>query len=236
MNTMAMRWRCCKSASKVRICAWTVTSRAVVGSSANSTWGFLAMAMAISTRCAMPPESSWGQARSRALGSGMPTSASSAAASALLLPRGMASLSWWPTVRLGLRLARGSWKIIANVGPNRLRRTLELAVSRSQPPTSRRWASMAAWSGSRPMTASVATVLPEPDSPTMAVAWPGCKVRSKCSRTLVQVLCLERKATDSSLMASTCSWRSCCWVGAVVAFTAGATRGPGHRAAHRPAD
>ena len=46
-----------------RICAWTVTSRAVVGSSAMITSGSLAMAMAITARCRMPPENSCGYAR-----------------------------------------------------------------------------------------------------------------------------------------------------------------------------
>ena len=39
------------------ICAWTVTSRAVVGSSAIKRRGLLAMTMAIITRWRMPPES-----------------------------------------------------------------------------------------------------------------------------------------------------------------------------------
>ena len=43
-----------------RIWAWTVTSRAVVGSSAISSAGELSNAMAIITRWRMPPESSWG--------------------------------------------------------------------------------------------------------------------------------------------------------------------------------
>ena len=38
------------------ICACTVTSSAVVGSSAISTLGFSATAIAISRRCRMPPE------------------------------------------------------------------------------------------------------------------------------------------------------------------------------------
>ena len=38
------------------ICAWTVTSRAVVGSSAISTAGSSASAIAIMTRWRMPPE------------------------------------------------------------------------------------------------------------------------------------------------------------------------------------
>ena len=43
-----------------RICAWMVTSSAVVGSSAISTAGRAAMAMAISARWRCPPESWWG--------------------------------------------------------------------------------------------------------------------------------------------------------------------------------
>jgi hypothetical protein len=43
-----------------RIWAWMVTSRAVVGSSAMSSWGSQLRAMAIITRWLMPPESWWG--------------------------------------------------------------------------------------------------------------------------------------------------------------------------------
>jgi len=42
------------------IWAWTVTSSAVVGSSAMITSGSLAIAIAITTRWRMPPESSCG--------------------------------------------------------------------------------------------------------------------------------------------------------------------------------
>ena len=48
-------WSSCISSS---ICAWMVTSRAVVGSSAMSMSGSQASAMAIITRWRMPPESS----------------------------------------------------------------------------------------------------------------------------------------------------------------------------------
>ena len=44
--------------STSRICACTVTSSAVVGSSQISRSGSLAMAMAITTRCRSPPDSS----------------------------------------------------------------------------------------------------------------------------------------------------------------------------------
>ena len=45
---------------RVRICAWIVTSRAVVGSSAISRSGLQASAIAIITRWRMPPENWWG--------------------------------------------------------------------------------------------------------------------------------------------------------------------------------
>ncbi|MNN57860.1 hypothetical protein D3C81_1728700 [compost metagenome] len=47
----------CKLTSSSMICAWMVTSRAVVGSSAISSLGSPAIAMAIATRWLMPPES-----------------------------------------------------------------------------------------------------------------------------------------------------------------------------------
>jgi hypothetical protein len=46
--------------SRSRICAWTITSSAVVGSSASRILGWQASAMAIDARCRMPPENSWG--------------------------------------------------------------------------------------------------------------------------------------------------------------------------------
>ncbi|MNT96150.1 hypothetical protein D3C72_2381690 [compost metagenome] len=48
---------CCASPfSKSRICACTVTSSAVVGSSAMISFGLQASAIAIIARCRMPPE------------------------------------------------------------------------------------------------------------------------------------------------------------------------------------
>ena len=56
-----------------RICAWMVTSSAVVGSSAISSLGRQESAMAIITRWRMPPESWWGYSSRRRRASGMPT-------------------------------------------------------------------------------------------------------------------------------------------------------------------
>ena len=47
----------CSSTISSRICAWMVTSSAVVGSSAISTLGLQASAMAIIARWRMPPDS-----------------------------------------------------------------------------------------------------------------------------------------------------------------------------------
>gem|GEM_PF-3979991 len=64
-----------------------VTSRAVVGSSAMMRSGSLAIAIAITTRCLMPPENSWGKFLARTSGFGMPTILNSSRA------RSQASLS-----------------------------------------------------------------------------------------------------------------------------------------------
>ena len=64
----------CSLAIRSRICAWMVTSSAEVGSSAISTLGLQASAMAIMARWRMPPESWCGYSLTRWAGSGMPTS------------------------------------------------------------------------------------------------------------------------------------------------------------------
>ena len=63
----------CRSASSRRICAWMVTSSAVVGSSAISSSGSHISAMAIITRWRSPPESWCGYWPSRSPGAVMPT-------------------------------------------------------------------------------------------------------------------------------------------------------------------
>ena len=58
-STLILRLRC-TSAISSRIWRWMVTSRAVVGSSAISSLGSHARAIAIITRCCWPPDSSCG--------------------------------------------------------------------------------------------------------------------------------------------------------------------------------
>ena len=64
-----------------RICAWIVTSSAVVGSSAISTFGLQASAAAIIARWRMPPENWCGYSSARRRGSGMLTLCSISTAS-----------------------------------------------------------------------------------------------------------------------------------------------------------
>ena len=54
---LAVPSRSFRSSMRCRICAWIVTSSAVVGSSARSTFGLHDSAMAIMTRWRIPPES-----------------------------------------------------------------------------------------------------------------------------------------------------------------------------------
>src|SRR4029453_4426767 len=73
MSTRAMPRSRCSEISNSRICAWMVTSRAVVGSSAISSRGLQAIAMAIMTRWFMPPDIWGGKGDSRPPGAGSPT-------------------------------------------------------------------------------------------------------------------------------------------------------------------
>ena len=56
MNSTDIWCRFCSSAIRSRICFWIVTSSAVVGSSAISSFGSQAIAIAIITRCCWPPD------------------------------------------------------------------------------------------------------------------------------------------------------------------------------------
>ena len=75
MSSSAMPRSACSFASSSRICAWIVTSSAVVGSSAISTSGSTASAPAIMARCLSPPESWKGYCSKRLSASWMPDGA-----------------------------------------------------------------------------------------------------------------------------------------------------------------
>ena len=85
------------SLSSFITCACTVTSKAVVGSSAISTAGSNAMAMAIMIRCRIPPENWCGKAFTRCLAAGICTRSINRTArsreSDLFIPRCLRNIS-----------------------------------------------------------------------------------------------------------------------------------------------
>ena len=102
--------------SSWRICAWTMTSSAVVGSSPITIAGSHASAIAIIARWRIPPDSSCGYAFARFCG--IPTRSSSSAARLRDASRGwprrtsIGSAIWSPTRRTGLRAFIAPWNTI----------------------------------------------------------------------------------------------------------------------------
>ena len=184
MSSSAMPRSACRRLSSSRICAWIVTSSAVVGSSAISTSGSTASAAAIMARCFSPPESWNGYSWKRRAPSGMPTASSSSSArlraAAPRRPawRSITSTTWRPTVSTGLSAVDGSWKIIATRRPRTARIAASGSASRSLPPSSTLPPATRAASGSSRMTDSAVIDLPQPDSPTSAKHSPRSSARS----------------------------------------------------------
>jgi hypothetical protein len=184
ISSSAMPCSACNCASSSRICAWIVTSSAVVGSSATSTSGSTASAAAIITRCLRPPESWNGYSPRRRAASGTPTFSSSAIARACAgaprrpVWRSRTSVICRPTVRTGLSAVAGSWKIIATRRPRTARIAASGRLSRSCASSSTRPAAIRAASGSSRSTDSAAIDLPQPDSPTSARHSPRASSRS----------------------------------------------------------
>ena len=121
----------------------------------------------------MPPESWCGKARARRAGSGMPTWPSRVVTRCRTSRR---PTGWWariaaaicqPTGEHGLSEVIGSWKIRAMSRPTTARRWRGLRPSRSRPSNCNASAPTRPGSGISPISASIDTLLPEPDSPTM---------------------------------------------------------------------
>ena len=152
--------------------AWIVTSSAVVGSSATSTFGSHASAIAIITRWRMPPDSWCGYSRTRRLGAGIRTRSSSSTAR---LSAARRDRSRWrcntsaicrPTRKDGFSDVIGSWNTNAISRPRILRISRDDAFSRSVP-LKRAVPSIFALAGKRPRRLIRLTLFPQPDSPTM---------------------------------------------------------------------
>jgi len=180
MMTTAMpvsRWM---SRSRSSSWAWMVTSSAVVGSSASSSRGEQASAMAIITRWRMPPESWCGKSSRRRSGVAMPTRSSRPIARLRASVFGMdscarmVSMIWSPMRNTGFSEVIGSWKIMPMDGPRSVRNSFFDIPTSSRP--SKRIepdAIRPGGSGNRPRMDSAVTLLPEPLSPTMPSTSPG---------------------------------------------------------------
>ena len=173
----------CRSFISSRICAWIVTSSAVVGSSAIRMSGSQASAIAIMTLCLIPPENSKGYCLIRFWGSFTPTSSSiSIARSRASLPRLsvcslMASSSWYPIVKTGFRLVMGSWNMMEHRLPRKSRILLSGHFVMSSP-LYRIWPDLMDPFFSRICMMEYAeTDLPDPDSPTMPRILPAVRLK-----------------------------------------------------------
>ena len=201
-------WRsACWRARRLRICFCTVTSRAVVGSSANSSLGPHDSAIAMTTRWRMPPDNWCGYSLSRRRGSGMPTdrSSSSAVSLAKFVFMSKCSLSdsviWRPILTTGLSEVMGSWKIMAMPVPYSLRDALDPSEEVSWPSKVTVPSRMTLRLGSRFMMERDSTDLPEPDSPTTPSVWPASSenVTPSTARTTPRSVrkCVFRSLTSS---------------------------------------
>ena len=190
-----------------RIVRCTVTSSALVGSSAISSFGLHARPIAMSARWRMPPENSCGYCLARSAASGRPAAAS---VSTTLRSTSLRVASPWassvsatcvPILATGFRFDIGSCGTSPIDAPRMPRITLSGAPTRSSP--SKRMLPLVTLPlpGSSPMTAIAVVDLPEPDSPTIASVSPAARSRSTPS-TAWTVPSTVRNSTATS---RTCS-------------------------------
>ena len=179
-----------------------VTSSAVVGSSAISSCGLQASAIAIIARWRWPPESWCGYESTRRSGSGMPVRCSSSMALArAALGRIASCISstsaiWLPTVYSGLSAVIGSWKIMPMRAPRMAR------ISRSESAVSSlpsKWiVPVVSAASTRRRIESAVIDLPDPDSPTR----PNFSPRAMANETSLTTVEVPKRTVRWSI------WRS----------------------------
>ncbi len=172
-----------------RICACTVTSSAVVGSSAIRSFGSEESAIAIITRWRMPPDIWCGWSLTRRSAEGIPTSciSSTARTRASFRPSPWwsrtASAIWLPTVKTGFREVIGSWKIIEMSLPRIFASSFSSSLARSRPSkTIFESGEIRPGASTSRITESAVTDLPLPDSPTTASV-PPCAISKSIPST-----------------------------------------------------
>ncbi len=177
-NTRARPRRSFRSSSRLRICARTETSRALVGSSATTRAGSRASARAMATRCRCPPESCPGRASASA--GGRPTRAINSrtrSSRSARVPRrwtSSGSRRARRTVSRRFSAVDGSWKIMPVPAPTVVLRSAAGIAHRSRPrnatvPDTGRW---------MPTSTFASVDFPHPDSPTTPTVSPGATQRS----------------------------------------------------------
>ena len=194
--------------SRSRICAWMVTSRAVVGSSAMRRAGPQARAMAIMARWRSPPESWWGKSRARWGAEGIWTSSSistvRAHASWRLVPpwASTAEAIWSPMENTGLSEVIGSWNTMAMRAPRTRRMASASMARRSSPSRRTRPATTRPGGCTRRMMDSDVTLLPHPLSPTSPSTSPlsMAKLTPSTARSTPWAVakCVSSPSTESS--------------------------------------
>ena len=161
------------SRSSSIICAWIVTSRAVVGSSAIRSFGLQERAMAIMTLWRIPPERVWGYFFMTPAASGIPTllKRSTARSRASFFGRCICvlilSVIWFPTVKTGFKDVRGSWKIMVISFPLIWSSSFSARARRFLPSNRTEPSVTAPPFPNKPIIDSDVTLFPQPDSPTM---------------------------------------------------------------------
>ena len=236
MNSTAAPSSRCKARSRRRISRCTVTSSAVVGSSATISFGLQAKAMAINTRCRMPPDNSCGYCDSTCKGWRICTAASRSAerSRACCGSSFRCSRSTSPSCRAivcaGFSAVCGSCGISATSRPRCGRRAGSGSASQSCPSSCTWPAKTRIPAGKMPSTVRDTMLLPAPDSPTSACTSPARMSRStprSSSRAGV-----PRRAGRPTCRCSICNTRS--FMALDTEFTCAAP-GRATRAARRPA-
>ena len=182
MSTMPTPRSATSPVIRSRICACTMTSSAVVGSSATISRGRQASAIAIITRCRCPPESWCGYDDARPGGSPTWSSSSATRSSIASSPTSsswsrIGSAIWAPTRRTGLSECSAPWKTIEASAQRTARRSPQLMV-RTSAPLTRTSPETAASLGCSRSTVLTRVDLPQPDSPATPSTSPACTTRS----------------------------------------------------------
>ena len=204
------------SRNSTRISSWMVASSAVVGSSASSSLGAVALAIAISTRCRIPPLSSCGYCRSRSSGAVMCTERNSSTSRSRNCGAGTSqrvastSPNWLPMVNSGSSEVIGFCRIIEISRP-RSSRSSRSDNARIERPSNRTSPETRAALGSARMSAAHSVVLPLPDSPAMPTISPASISRSTpdtaCTGRATLPKATERLRTSSSINESSTNGR-----------------------------